>query len=223
MTQIGAHRVRKMLTEGKTGVLKNLRLEAHGTTLYFKKTLQEAPLIEVLEFLDNDRSTELKERLLQQADDLNYLQELISALGKEASLNPPLNAVIEAFNRRRFYNRFKTSGKSVELDILLNQSTQGTKDDDELCVQSTTRTSPRLCFSFQREGCTRTNCIYQHRCSLCWAVTHPAIRCPRVSSTEEVANRRSDHVGRRTTLQRRTTQPPHPRFRRDRATDRGTL
>ena len=51
VTQLGAHQIRTMLTKGKSGVLKNLRPDAHGTTLYFKKMLQEAPLIEVLQFL----------------------------------------------------------------------------------------------------------------------------------------------------------------------------
>ena len=61
VAQLGAHRIRTMLSKGKSGVLKNLRPEAHGTMLYFKKVLQEAPLIEVVQFLSNDKSTELVE------------------------------------------------------------------------------------------------------------------------------------------------------------------
>ena len=139
-------------------------------------------------------------------------------MGREASLNPTLNAVVEAFNRRRFYNRFKTSGKNVELDILLNQSSQNSKDDDELCIQRASRNSTRLCFAFQRGSCYKTNCTYQHRCSLCWATTHSASGCPRM---RQLGNTRegetSNQQSRRTNYQRGGERPPHPRYRRDRA------
>ena len=169
---------------------------------------------------DHERHTELGEWLLQLADDLNYLQELISAVGRESSLNPTLNAVVEAFNRRRFYNRFKTSGKNVELDILLNQSTQSSKDD-ELCIQRASKNSPRLRFAFQRGRCYKTNCTYQHRCSLCWTTTHSASCCPQMRSLDNtVKGETSNQQTRRTNYQRGDVRPQHPRYRRDRAFNR---
>ena len=92
----------------------------------------------------------------QHTDDLDYLQSLLSSLGSQASLNPSLDAVCDAFSRRRIAGRFRTQGYSVELDTLLNQSSKGAKDDDDQLWINASNTkresnyqSSRPCFRFQ--------------------------------------------------------------------------
>ena len=48
VAQLGAYQQRQLLTSGKTGVLKDIRLSAVGTAGHFKNALQQAPLIEVI-------------------------------------------------------------------------------------------------------------------------------------------------------------------------------
>ena len=85
----------------------------------------------MLKFIDKEKSTHIVEGLLQNADDMDYLQSLITCIGKESSINPTMNAVADAFARRRISGRFKSGTQSVGLDILLRNSTKGPKDDDE--------------------------------------------------------------------------------------------
>ena len=42
-----------------------------------------------------------------------------------------MNAVVEAFMRKRFTGRFKRGGQSVELDTLLHSNSRTTYDADE--------------------------------------------------------------------------------------------
>ena len=69
-----------------------------------------------------------------------------------------MNAVADAFNRRRLTRRFKQGGQSVELDTLLNENTKGLKDDDDYVKPKDpplgrTLTVPRPCFLFQSGAC----------------------------------------------------------------------
>ena len=156
VAQIGAHDVRSKLNTGKPGTLKNLIYDTRrGTAAQFVKMLAKAPMLEVMELISKEKKEQITEKLLQHADDLDYLQNLVTSLGREPGLNPSMNAVEEAYARRRFTGRFKTSGQSVRLDILLHKSTRGTADDDESAAEKAKRRQPsgRLCFKFQKGEC----------------------------------------------------------------------
>ena len=58
--------------------------------------------MEVIKFVNREKGEQLTKVLLQHADDLDYLQDLMNSLSKKGSLNPSLNAVIQAYSRRRF-------------------------------------------------------------------------------------------------------------------------
>ena len=199
-------------------MLKSVRPSSVGTAAHFSKALGQAPILDIIKFVDKEKGSQLTKLLLQHADDLDYLQELMSSLGKNESVNPSLNAVVTAYSRRRFNGLFKSEGQSVELDTLLHQSTKNAKDDDNYTAQSSSRPSDRICFRFQQGICNWTNCSFSHRCSLCTASTHGALSCPRLQQSE--------HPHRSSTSRdwngsSQSSRPPHPRFRRDRAQNRG--
>ena len=149
------------------------------------------------------------ESLLQHADDIDYLQTLITSLGRRSEVNPSMNVVIDALRRRRFKGRLKSQGESVELDTLLHKETKGEKDQDAEFPKKTVRgqnfPDKRMCYAFQKNSCVYPNCRYRHVCSVCDSESHGAIACNRKSNTGGDAVKK--------------TKPPHPRYRRDRAKD----
>ena len=135
IAQLGAHDIRSRLSQGTPGLLKEILYDPRrGTALQFIKLLSQAPMLEVMEVICKEKKDVISEKLLQHADDLDYLQNLISSIGRETSINPSMNAVAEAFARRRYTGRFKTTGQSVRLDTMLYRSTKGTTDEDESAV-----------------------------------------------------------------------------------------
>ena len=168
-----------------------------------------------MELISKERKEQVTEKLLQHADDLDYLQNLVTSLGREPGLNPLMNAVEEAYARRRFTGRFKTTGQSVRLDIMLHKSTRGTADDDESAAAREKNRQPslRLCYKFQRGECRWPGCTFQHQCRICSSKEHGADTCTLGSSQRS----RNNSSGARSRQLPETTRPPHPRFRRDRA------
>ena len=182
IAQIGAHDIRSRLSEGKPGLLKDILYDTRrGTALQFMKLLSQAPMLEVMEAICKEKKDMITEKLLQHADDLDYLQNLVSSLGRETSLNPSMNAVAEAFARRRFKDRFKTMGQSVRLDTMLYKSTKGKADEDETAVAGGKNRIPsnRLCWKFQKNECGWSNCAFLHKCRICSSTDHGANYCPR--------------------------------------------
>ena len=227
--QIGAHRVRTLLTSGDEDVIANIRRDDYGTAGQFAKALARAPVVEVLKFLAKDKASEIVGGLLQNADDLDYLQNLITSIGKQPSINPTMNAVVDAFARRRIAGRFKTAGQSVALDTLLQQSTKTVDDDDATVAASSKQTRQNsgrkpnnLCYLFQRNECTFQPCLYRHRCSICFAVTHGSMSCNRYRRQQN-PEVRSRERGTNSQRQSIPSRPPNPRFRRDRATNANAL
>ena len=53
----------------------------------------------ILRLVDKPRFDTLSERLLQHADDLNYVQSFVTLVAGRPDLNPPMNAACDAFNR----------------------------------------------------------------------------------------------------------------------------
>ena len=154
----------------------------------------------------------MTEYLLRLADDLDYLQTLITSVGKRGELNPSLNAVHAAYIRRKFTGRFKGHGQSIELDTLLHMDTKGKRDDDEKVLSGDTKgktsQEPPLCYQFQKGPCTFARCRYRHECAVCRSESHGAISCWKASSGGALKKEQQ---------QQKKTKPPHPRYRRDRA------
>ena len=218
IAQIGAHDIRSRLNAGKSGMLKEVMYDTRrGTAAQFVKFLSQAPMLEVMELISKEKKEQVTEKLLQHADDLDYLQTLVTSLGREPALNPSMNAVEEAYARRRFTGRFKTTGQSVRLDTLLYKSTRGTADDDEATSVKGKPRQPsyRLCFKFQKGECRWPSCTFQHKCRTCASTEHGADECPLRNSQRAGTN----SSGARSNQQPDTTRPPHPRYRRDRAHD----
>ena len=163
--------------------------------------------LNVLRLINKTNEEALTAGLLLHADDLDYIHNLLNVIGSEPGVNPVMNAVSDAFSRRRFSGRFKTGDQSVELDALLNSRSKVPTDDDEAAGHKTQRaaqrqsdtTSPKPCFLFQNGNCSFKPCRYRHVCLVCQSSSHGSNNC-------EVRNPRST-----------PSKPPHRRFRRDRA------
>ena len=203
--QLGAHTVRKLLSSGDDATTFNLATV--GTAGQFIKALGKMSPLNVLRLINKTNEEALTASLLQHADDLDYIQNLLNVIGSEPGVNPAMNAVSDAFSRRRFSGRFKTGDQNVKLDALLNSRSKVPTDDDEVAGHKTQRgarrqsdtTSDRTCFLFQTGNCSFTPCRYRHVCLVCNSPSHGSNNC-------EVRNPRPT-----------SGRPPHPRYRRDRA------
>ena len=205
-----------LFTEGMHGILRHIRSSSVGTAAHFKKALGQAPMLEAMNFIGDKKGEQIAQALLQHADDLDYLQELTSSVAKKSSINPTLNAVVQAYTRRRF----KAEGQSVELETLVHQSTKTTKDDDVRTSENNSSRSDRLCWAYQRATCSWQNCGFQHRCSLCNSKTHGAINCPKGATNQ---SRAQAPATERSSDSTRTDRPPHQRYRKARAHNPGVL
>ena len=203
--QLGAHSIRKALSLGKDGI--TVDLAARGTAGQFIKLLGQMPPLEVLKLINKPSYDALTGKLLQHADDLDYSQNLLNLVGENSEVNPAMNAVSEAFNRRRFSNRFKTGDQNVALDALLNSKSKGKTDDDEAVLtrnhretgNKTNDTLSRECFLYQSGSCNFRPYRYRHVCLVCGSSSHCAKQCYTRNTSQ------------------RNNRPPHPRHRRDRA------
>ena len=171
--QLGARKIRALLTNGKQGALKGIRPDSVGTAAHFTKALAQAPIMEVIKSANKEKGEKLAKVLLQHA------QDLLNSIGKKTALNPSLNAVIQAYSRRRFDGLFKKEGQGVELDTLLQQHTETKKDSDDHSVLDS-RASPRFCHKFQLGICTWQTYTFKHQCSLCAALTHGTSNSPKL-------------------------------------------
>ena len=130
------------------------------------------------------------ENMVQHSQDLDYTQDVLTAVGNHTELNPTKHAVIAGFNSRRNTSRFKNSQQSMDLECLRVAHTATPKDSDHQVVNqrqngnqngsNTRRTgdmSQAICRFFQRQwGCrTPGRCRYDHRCIICG--THHTVRC----------------------------------------------
>ena len=74
----------------------------------------------------------MAEQLLQHADDLDFVQDTLTASGSSLQLNPLLNGVLAGFNRRRRHQRFKYGHRTLEFDRLRFAQTASDLDSDLL-------------------------------------------------------------------------------------------
>ena len=93
-----------------------------------------------------------------------------------------MQAVHDAYSRRRLSGRFKNSGQNIELDTLLHQEAKGLGDDDAVAQRTEQRKVTNEgpgppCYSYQNGRCTFYKCKYRHVCIFCQSKNHGAINC----------------------------------------------
>ena len=215
--QLGALEFRKRMIQGDSGVLNSLRLGTQCTVAEVLKQLGQAPPLSLLQLCYNNRRFNFAEHMLQHADDLDFLQDVLTAKGNSSKINPILNGVLAGFNRRRRYQRIKYDHQNLEMDRLRFAETTNSKDDDlqstdvleaskeiETVKRSKTRVSSYNypCRFYNRvNGCRNNRCQYIHKCAICNLPSHGAINCRSRGGRNEALT-----PGR----------PPDPRTRRDR-------
>ena len=94
--QLGAHTIRKLLSSGDDAITFNLATV--GTAGQFIKTLGKMSPLNVLRLINKSNEEALTAGLLQHADDLDYIQNLLSVIDSEPGVNPAMNAVSDAFS-----------------------------------------------------------------------------------------------------------------------------
>ena len=162
----------------------------------------------------------VSEHLLQHADDLDFVQDILTATGNNAELNPILNGVLAGFARRKKYGRFKCGQLNLDFDRLRYANTITPKDSDTATMEKSRKEkdTKATCHFFSKEaGCSfGTTCRFKHRCFICRGLSHGATNCP--TTTRPKAREEYRSGGRqenRTTGERE--RPPNPRTRRQRA------
>ena len=200
-------------------ILKTVRLGSQTPVAELLKTFGRAPPLTMLELCYGRKEFNFSESLLQLADDLDFVQDILSAVGSAHEINPTLNSVQAGFNRRRRLNRFKRGHHNLELDRLRFATTASPLDSDLVAKEVMEEKKSNLtdlkrpaasepcCFFQRRVGCRRKKCPYTHKCVICDVPKHGAIDCPKKRSSEATP-------GEELAV---TEQPPDPRRRRARA------
>ena len=208
--------------KGEPLVLSKLKLGTYMPAAALLKELSQIPPLTLLQLCYKGKNFNLSEHLLQHADDLDFVQDTITATGKCSQLNPVMNGVLAAFNRRRRFNRFKYGNVNLEFDRLRFANTATESDGDHHATEVKGNKNKKenrggkgsyysgaVCRFYQREpGCFRRKCVYAHRCIICNKAGHGAVTC---SSSQENNEDRSPRPTRS------RERPPDPRTRRARA------
>ena len=108
-----------------------------GSAKQFIKMLGQAAPLDVLKLIDPESFLKVSRGIAQVAECLDYTQRLVNIVGDKTALNPVMNAVAEAFSRRRVSGCF--GNQSVKIDTLLNASTKGRNDNDEKVARDDSR------------------------------------------------------------------------------------
>ena len=185
------------------------------------KVFERVPPLSLLRICNPDFAKYATEQLLQHSDDLDFVQDILSAAGDSKELNPLLNSVLAGFGRRKRYGRFKCGQLNLHFDQLRFAGTTTPSDEDlkatDVLSQGKQKTketdSLSLCRYFQRRGGCRfssENCRFTHKCIICDKPSHGAANC---YSRNNSTNSSPTNSG----ANRRDERPPHPRFRRERA------
>ena len=202
---------------GDSNVLRGMKLGTAGTAAQFIKVLEKVPPMEILNLCKPELGAWLGEAFLQQADDFDFIQNVLTANGEYPELNPTLGAVNDAFIRRKVSNRFKSLQHSFELDRVRHSQVKDPLDTDNQEREVIGRNEPKkrrinyYCRFFQRGSCHFDRCRFRHVCSVCNSSTHGSAQCtrrPRARARREESRAASNSP---------RGAPPNPRTRRDRA------
>ena len=224
VAQLGAMEFRNQLLKGDETVLKSLRLGTQSTVGEVLKNLGRAPPLAVLQLCYDRQAFDFAGYLLQHADDMDFVQDTLTAIGESRKLNPIFNGVLAGFNRRRRHQRFKFGHHTLQLDRLRFADSASSLDSDLYATELTknikkegqdTRgrsSRPSPCYFFQRiAGCRRNPCPFTHKCSICGVPGHGAIDC------RSRRHRDDRGTGSSRPREERPDKPPDPLTRRPRA------
>ena len=226
LAQLSVREMINLVHDGDQRALSSINLDSVMSAREFFQAVGKAPLADVLSLCNQTRAETLSEGLRQLENDLDYIQEILVNGGHYAELNPLLHAVLDGFGRRSRYKRFLPDNNSVALDCLRHERKISEKDSDLKCEElqkdkvsegtSATKVNTRwrsnrtrtrrtgLCYAFQRGTCNLRNCRFSHLCMSCGG-EHGSHAC-------------TSNLQQRTPLVKaEKSTPPHPRFRRDRA------
>ena len=183
LAQEGALEFRKRMLQGDASILSTIRLEETTTFSQVLKKLEAVPALAILKLCNKELGDFLMQSLRQQAEDLDYVQEVLDAVSNSA-LTPTMHAVLAGFRQRRTYGRFKNDGGSVAIDRLKFSHLASPEDHyGGSTVKRNSRTnygaSKELCRQFQRRGgCSKgAVCYFKHCCRKCGAKSHGASNC----------------------------------------------
>ena len=191
IAQTALQYARATLDSGNDSALEQVRLGDQVSVMQMLKMLSIARPMTVLRLLDKVKAQELGHRMSQISRDLDFVQTILDLASQSDELNPPLNAVAEAFRRRHLEGTFATDSHSVKMDALLFADTKSVNDSDlkatEVNVSSTKRKSTTTraksnklpCYAFQRGNCTCEACRFDHRHILFGSGTHGEAGCPK--------------------------------------------
>ena len=139
MTQLDLREIRKVLNRGNAETLLDIEQDTVMPVKQVIELLAKAPLTLVIKLLSHSKYEEIKKLFSRCEGDADYTQHMLRLMGNKKELNPVMNAVCEAFSRRRWQGSFKSEGQSIELDTLLFDDTKGDADDDNGISAASTR------------------------------------------------------------------------------------
>ena len=227
--QLGINGVEVVMKKGDYSIVWGMDLAARGTAGQLLKALSKAPPLEIIRLVNREVYERIRQGLAMSKSSLEYSQAVLNVLGHKPELNPVMNALVDAFDRRKFAGTFKAANQGVELDTLLNASSKGPNDDDDKvgARQATTRArgggkaeeNPNnYCWLFQNGRCHyAARCRFRHVCSSCSSSNHGLQSCPEQMGSTPGGN--ADLIGNTTGGNGQPGQerrrPPNPRRRSD--------
>ena len=130
VAQLDAMEFRNRMVKGDTESLRTLRLGTQTTVAEALKKLSTMPPLTLLQLCYGYEDFDFAAHLLRHADDLDFVQDTLTAVGMSDALNPILNGMLAGFNRRRRFQRFKIGHHDLELDRLRYAMTATAQDTD---------------------------------------------------------------------------------------------
>ena len=221
MAQQGALDLRKIMLEGDTSILSELKLEERTTVAEVLDKLKSVPPLAILKLCNKEVGDLVKESLLQHADDLDFVQDVLDLVGSHSALTPTLHAVLAGFGRRKNHGRFKHGQISIAMDRMRFSHLTSPYDNDDGNVRKRKHRSKSgmakgICQHFQRRSsCGNGLCLFVHKCIICGSQSHGAFDCKDRSLVSGALKGRGKNAFREKNS-RGNSVPVRPRRRRSR-------
>ena len=175
-SQIGALEFRERLMKGDNSAVQNLRMGTNTTVAELLKTLGQIPPLSLLHLSNPEFANYTREHVLQINNDLDFVQDVLSAAGKSKRLNPLLHSVLAGFSRRKKSGRSKCGQLNMHFDQL-RFADKKTDEDEDLRSKDVLKTQKdkqrntnEICKFYQQpQGCRykKDSCRMSHRCVIC--------------------------------------------------------
>ena len=131
VAQVTELEFRRKLQEGDNNLAQNLHLGTWTTVAEVLKVLGKIPPLSLLHLCNPEFGKYFSDHLLQRADDLDFVQDVLSATAKSKALNPILHSVAAGFGRRKIYKRFKYGQLNMHFDRLRFAETATLENNDD--------------------------------------------------------------------------------------------